>query len=250
MPETSPHDGPVYIHEFIHISGLNRAAYIHHMTANWSPTAQEERNQLCFGVWPVIGSTGRWPEVVNMWELQGWEGIAHGFALEGSGTGAYDARLEKWWAHAAEFRRGGVDRLVVPAPWNRTIEQLCADGVSGVCYAHELVRVRPGRAHDLLDRVHDHGTALLAGFGWEPVGAFRTAMANDDECVLIWAIPTWDAWTSFERAADADSEVRRWRRTLDDVVERWQRILMVDAPLSPMRTGRQPHRDDRTDWVD
>ena len=34
-----------------------------------------------------------------------------------------------------------------------------------------------------------------------------------------------------------------------DVVESWQRIVLVDAPLSPFKTGRQPRRDDRTpDW--
>ena len=40
----------VYIHEFIDIIGHNRAKYMHHMPANWSPIAQEERHQLCFGV--------------------------------------------------------------------------------------------------------------------------------------------------------------------------------------------------------
>ena len=65
----------VYIHEFIDIIGHNRARYMHHMTANWCPVAREERNQLCFGVWGTVGSTGRWPEVVNMWELDGWDGL-------------------------------------------------------------------------------------------------------------------------------------------------------------------------------
>ncbi|MDZ7674781.1 MAG: hypothetical protein U5K30_06925 [Acidimicrobiales bacterium] len=238
----------VYIHEFIDIVGLNRANYIHHMTANWGPIGQAERDQLCFGVWPVIGSTGRWPEVVNMWELDGWEGIALGFSLEGSGKAGYDPSLEKWWAHAADFRRGGIDRLVVPAPWNRTIEELCADGVNGVCYAHELVAVTPGRAHDLLDRVQETGEGLVREFDWEPVGAFRTAMANDDECILIWAIPTWEAWTTFEYAADADSALAHWRRSLDDIVTGWDRVLMVDAPLCPLRTGRQPRVEDRVAW--
>lgn len=241
----------IYIHEFIDIVGLNRAKYVHHMTANWSPSAQEDRDQLCYGVWPVVGSTGRWPEVVNMWELDGWDGLAAGFGLETAGRGAYDPKLEKWWAHAAEFRRGGVDRILLPAPWNRTIEALCADGVTGDCYAQDLVNVRPGAAVDLLDRVHETGEALAASHGWVLAGGFRTTMANDDECVLIWAIPTWPAWSAHEREhGDAGSEVSRWRRSLDDIVTGWQRSLMVDAPLSPFRTGRQPHRDDRTDWAD
>jgi hypothetical protein len=243
-------NGKVYIHEFIHVTGLNRARYVHHMTANWSPSAQEDRNQLCYGVWPVVGSTGRWPEVVNMWELDGWGGLAAGFALETGGRGAYDPKLEKWWAHAAEFRRGGVDRILVPAPWTRTIEELCADGVTGECYAHDLVSVRPGAAGELLQRVRDEGEPIAGAHGWVLAGAFRTAMANEDECVLVWAVPTWDAWARHEREHGADTEVARWRRSLDDVVTGWRRHLMVAAPLCPFRTGRQPRREDRTDWED
>ena len=50
----------VYIHELIDIIGHRRADYMHHMTANWSPSAQEERGQRCYGVWATLGSTGRW----------------------------------------------------------------------------------------------------------------------------------------------------------------------------------------------
>lgn len=240
----------IYIHEFIDVIGLNRAKYVHHMTANWSPTAQEDRDQLCYGVWPVVGSTGRWPEVVNLWELDGWDGLAAGFGLETGGRGAYDPKLEKWWAHAAEMRRGGVDRIVVPAPWTRTIEELCADGVTGECYAHDLVRVRPGAAAEVLERVREEGQPLAGEHGWVLAGAFRTAMGNDDECILVWAVPTWTAWAAHEREHLDDTEVARWRRRLDGTVTGWTRNLMVDAPLCPFKTGRQPRREDRTDWED
>jgi hypothetical protein len=66
----------VYIHEFIDIRGHHRADYMQHMTANWSPNAQEDRQQLCYGVWALLGSTGPWPQVVNMWEEDGWDGLA------------------------------------------------------------------------------------------------------------------------------------------------------------------------------
>ena len=69
----------VYIHELIDVIGHNRARYMHHMTANWCPVAREERNQLCFGVWATVGSTGSWPEVVNIWELDGWDGLVGNF---------------------------------------------------------------------------------------------------------------------------------------------------------------------------
>jgi hypothetical protein len=235
----------VYIHELIDIIGHRRADYMHHMTANWSPSAQEERGQRCYGVWATLGSTGRWPEVVNIWEHDGWDGIAASFATETAGHGAQDPTLAKWWAKAAEFRRGGVDRILVPAPWTRPITELCADGVTGACYAHELVRVRPGAATDVLERVRIRSVEVRDAFGWELAGAWSTAMANDDECILLWAIPTWEQWSAFERGGDTS-----WRRSLDDAVTGWQRTLLVDSPLCPFRTGRQPSRDDRTDWVE
>ena len=59
----------ISIHEFIDIVGQARARYMHPMTANWSPIGQRERNPKCFGVWGKLGSTGRLPEVVNLWEV-------------------------------------------------------------------------------------------------------------------------------------------------------------------------------------
>jgi hypothetical protein len=44
--------------------------------------------------------------------------------------------------------------------------------------------------------------------------------------------------------------VRGWRRELGDAVIGWHRVLMVDAPLGPLRTGRQPRREDQIDWSD
>jgi hypothetical protein len=238
----------VYIHEFIDIRGHNRANYMHHMTANWSPNAQEDRNQLCYGVWALLGSTGPWPQVVNMWQEEGWHGLADSFSGEAVGTGAQDPKLEKWWARASEFRRGGVDRIMVPAPWARPIEQLCADGATAAVYAHELVTVRPGAAAELLERAREQAVPALGGHGWDLVGAFTTAMADDHEALLLWAVPTWPQWADGEGAHATDDAVVAWRAGVRDIVTSWDRTLLVDAPLSPFRTGRQPSRDDRTDW--
>ena len=67
----------VYSHEFVDVVGTARAKYQHHMTANWCPEAGPLRRQSCFGVFSVVGSTGRWPQVVNLWEYDGWEALAH-----------------------------------------------------------------------------------------------------------------------------------------------------------------------------
>jgi hypothetical protein len=85
-------------------------------------------------------------------------------------------------------------------------------------------------------------------FGWELAGAWETAMVNDSEAFALWAIPSWEAWAEFEKAQRRDAEIVEWRRRLGDLALDWKRILLVDAPLCPFRTGRQPSRDDRVDY--
>jgi len=238
----------IYTHEFIDIIGPNRPNYMHHMTANWSPIAQDERNQLCFGVWGAVGTTGHWPRVVNMWEEDGFDGLAQGLGHELGRPNLQDAKLEKWWNEAAGYRSGGFDRVMIPAPWTRTIEQLCADGVKGTTYAHETVTVAAGQADTFLSLVRDEGIAALEPFGWELVTAMKTSMHADDECILIWTIPTWEHWGELEQAlsypGSIDPALRQWRDRLW-AAEGFERFLMCDAPLSPMKIGRQPARSDR-----
>ena len=235
----------VYIHEFIDIRGTGRARYMHHMTANWSPIGQKERDQRCFGVWGTLGSTGRWPQVVNMWEEKGFAGLARNFAHETQQRGMQDPSLREWWVEAAKFRRGGVDRILLPAAYSPTIDELVRDGVCGDFYAHELVQVRAGAAADFLERVPEHAEPAYAMHGLRLVGAFRTAMRNDAECLLLWAIPDHEAWARFEMAHEPGGDMRGWRDEVAPLLTDWERILLVDAPTSTLRLGRQPAESDR-----
>jgi hypothetical protein len=249
MSDEAVSNDKVYIHELIDIIGHNRARYMHHMTANWVPVAIAERNQHCFGVWATVGSTGRWPEVVNLWELDGWDGLVDNFSHELVGAGAQDPSLAEWWAVAAELRRGGVDRIVVPEAWTRPIAGLIADGVRGDVYSHELVRVPPGAAPDFLAAFREQGVPALEALDLDLVGAFRVAMVNDSEAIVIWAIPDWATWARVEQAwlgAGDDADLLSgWRKTTLGLGADWQRSLLVDAPLSPLHIGRQPAVTDR-----
>jgi hypothetical protein len=238
----------VYIHEFIDITKQNRARYMHHMAANWSPLAQEQRHQLCYGIWGVVGSTGHWPQVVNIWEEDGFAGLATSFRSEFGTATLQDPALAKWWAAAADLRSGGFDRLLVPHPDTLTIEELCAAGVTGEVFAQELVTLVPGSALPFLDDALAGAEKLRQAHGWILAGAWRTAMRNDSEAILLWSIPTWEAWASAEQdlADGRDVLPPDGRYT---VLGR-ERILLAASPLCPFRTGRQPSRDDRTDWVD
>ena len=237
----------VYIHEFVDVVGTARAKYQHHMTANWCPDAGPLRRQRCFGVWSVVGSTGRWPQVVNLWEYDGWEDLAHNFEVELVGAGHRDPMLAEWWEQAAEFRTGGLDRVLVAHDASPSVADWEARGGTGaVAYVHELVTCRPGRAREVADAVAGPATEDHARFGMQLVGAFRTAMRADDEVLGIWSVPDWDAWARFESASDGgDVEFFHLYERLGEVVTGRQRVLLVDAELSPLRTGRQPTAADR-----
>lgn len=240
----------IYIHEFIEIIGQNRANYMHHMTANWSPIAQAERDQLCYGVWGTVGSTRLWPEVVNMWEEDGWDGMASSFRHEFNHPTLQDPALAAWWKRAAQFRRSGIDRLIVPAEWTRTISELTADGVRGECYAHELVTLAPGTAwHYVDDLVRERAGGLKERFGWELVGAFVTAMKNESEAIVLWAIPSWEQWAELEKAQRNDPAELVWKESTSELTINFDRFLLVDSPLSPFRTGRQPQESDRATYT-
>ena len=171
--------------------------------------------------------------------------LARNFAHETQHPGMQDPSLREWWKTAAQFRRGGFDRILVPAPWSPEVDELTSAGVRGDFYAHELVRVPPGTAKDFLERVRDQAIGVYEALGLTLVGAFRTAMSNDAECLLLWAIPSHVEWAAFERAGEGEGEIARWRTECHSAALDWQRILLVEAPTSSLRLGRQPSEADR-----
>ena len=107
-----------------------------------------------------------------------------------------------------------------------------------------------GTSRDFLEAVAQEAIAAYEPFGWELVGAWETAMVNESECFLLWAIPSWAQWGEGEAGERTDAKLGAWRRRTYDLATDWHRFLLVDAPLSPMRTGRQPSRDDRHEGWD
>lgn len=232
----------VYIHEFVDVIGTERAAYQRHMTDGWGPIAAATRRQRCFGVFTLVGSTGRWPQVVNLWEFDSWGDLAADLEFELSGPTHRDPGLEAWWREAASMRSGGDDRILIAHDDSPGVEDWMARGGTGaVAYLHETIRCPPGEAASVLDVIVGPAAEDHRAFGLELVGAFRTAMVADDEVVAIWAVPDWSTWAAYEEAAAGGGLefLRLWERISERVLERRRRLL-VDAERSPLRTGVQP----------
>lgn len=230
----------VYIHEVVEVDGTQRARYQHHMTANWVPEGSAERRQRCFGVFTLVGSTGPWPRVVNLWEYDSWEDLGHSFSVELQAPGHRDPTLAQWWERAASFRRGGEDLVLVGHDSNPGVEHWESVGGTGAaCYLHEVVTTGVGGARSAADEMASATAARMADLGIRLAGLWLVAMGAGDRVVALWAVPDWDTWARHESASASGAPERLPGLTS---LQRW---LLVDAELSPLRTGRQPTASDR-----
>jgi hypothetical protein len=170
---------------------------------------------------PVAG-TFRWPRHTTLWELR------HGWA---SGPHV-----------APPFAASGVDRLLIASSRTPSLDDQRVAVRQAECCYHEEVVLHPGTARRYLELVHTYREELAASFGWHLVGAFRTAMVHDTHAIVLWAVPTWDAWARWERAEANDPSVAIWRGQLDGLVTDWLATVLVAAESADSTATRRAQR--------
>jgi hypothetical protein len=195
----------LYLHEIIHIAGTGSEAYKRH-TGERRPSGPAG---TLVGTWQQSGSTGAWPRVVNLWEMRGWDGWAEILEYQYGRRGAQPPALRRWWTQAAKLRSGGFDRILEPAPWSPTRDDLIARGVRGLAFLQEIATVAPGKAEEYLDAVATEWLPVAERRGLMLVGAWRTAM-RDTEAVLLWGFATLRDYTRHLADLHAASETRAW----------------------------------------
>ena len=103
-----------------------------------------------------------------------------------------------------------------------------------------MIKVTPGQAKSYLSMVEQEWMPVAQEMGLNMAGAYRTAMRNDSEVFLIWAIKDWKTWAAVEKEYDGSARVAQWRHRTQGLALDWKNFLMCSAPLSPTQTGKQP----------
>ena len=83
--------------------------------------------------------------------------------------------------------------------------------------------------------------------GFALLGPAVVRIAGPEAAIIVVAVLFLFAslfWAAFEQAWGGGA-LRRWRDRLVGMEARVRRTLLVDAPLAPLRTGRQPQVEDR-----
>src|SRR5262245_49073432 len=238
--------GPaLYLHEVIDIVGLGAWPYMDHTVA---ASGDQKVNFRLQGTWYTMGITGRWSQVINLWDIPGgWDGWTTAVdRLNLKRTENKD--LEGWWQEAFKHRTGGFDRLLLGAPECPTTDDLVARGVRGSLFVHEITEVRPGAQPDYLAAVAAERVPLMAEYGHTVTGLYEVAM-NDTEVVTVWATDV-EAHVALQRAvsvargredpasgAEPDERLNAWRRKARTYTTRWREELMTPHPAIPIGPG-------------
>lgn len=214
----------LYLHETIDIIGTGQEAYLGSVGERARHSESEGISRLV-GTWKVIGSTHRWPRVVNLWEMDGWQHWAA--VLERQFLpDKVDRALAPWWARTAEWRSGGFDRILEPAPYSPTRRQLADGGLRAWVCAQTTFQLHPGRAAQFLAAYASSPRPALEALGLTLLGAYSAAMRSD-EAVVIWAAPDFRALCAAEEA-DAPA-LATWRRRLAEICSTWETLWMVPS---------------------
>ena len=199
----------LYLHEVIDIVGTGQEAYM----ASVAERADRSKGlgiARLFGCWKVIGSTSRWPAVVNLWEMDDWAAWAR--ALERQFVPEHrDPSLAPWWARATAWRSGGFDRILDPTPYSPSLRDLERRGLRAWVCIQTVARMRPGVREAYLDAVGDELRPALEGAGLTLMGAYRVPMRNE-EALLLWAAPDFRTATALWADRRRHRALRRWTR--------------------------------------
>lgn len=229
-------DRAMFLHEYVDIVGEGAMRYMEH-TAGFNTETAAGRGLELLGTFYVMGSTGRWPQVVNIWEClegrSGWRRLMESTNLSRTKNPA----LNEWWKIALEVRSGGVDRLLGAAPGCPTIASLQRDEVNGSVFVHELSQCKPGAALGYLAAVQEHWVPVVRDYGHVPVGLYEVMM-TDTEVMTVWATDP-EGHEALGRAIDSrtDERIERWRALAREHLTIWREELMTPYPGTLLSRG-------------
>ncbi len=221
----------LYLHETMNVVPGQAENYAASLERLWLPVAKQ-RDLRLLGYWNTVGTTGRWPESVAVWEMDDW--AHYGRLRESQYEEAHkDKGLAEWTAKAWQWRSGGFDRILYPGPGCPALRELVASGVKGKVFLHEIIKCVPGKAPEYVATVIKEYWPIARRRGLEPVGSYRVAFRNA-EALNIWAVKDWQTWVKLQQSQPHDAEFQQWMTRRMDLRTDWESKLMTPVSWNPL----------------
>ncbi len=231
----------LYLHEVIDIIGDGQQAYLDSIGKERAPHSERLGISRLVGTWKVVGSTSRWPCVVNLWEMDGWDALADSLERQHL-PGRTDTNLAPWWSQATRWRSGGVDRILEPTAYSPTRGDLQARKLVAWVCVHVTVETRPGKRATYLDAVGTTLRPILEGCGLVLMGAYSVPMRSE-EAIVLWAAPDFRSLCGLYATRRQNPALATWEprvRALRRRVETMWLVPSADCFFHPLNDAKSP----------
>jgi len=227
----------LYLYETIDIVGQGQYDYMEHL---WRDPVQDmpEMNSLQGSFFVCAYGGGRWPQVVNIWDVgpDGWESWAKN--VDRLNLKRRQAFYGDWWDTATQWRSGGFDRLCAGVPGSPSTTEIAELGIKGTLFVNEVLTVRPGSALEFLATVAEVRKPLMAEYGHQATGLYEVT-SNQHEVVMVWATDIGsntrlrqnrDAPRGLSDEGTADPRLADWERVAAEFVTGSDTHVMTPLP--------------------
>jgi hypothetical protein len=224
----------IYLHEIIRTVPGREEPYaasvlsLHHDPARH---AGGKGGPGTLGQFRTAQTSGAWPSVINIWENT-WAGQTANFVGQFQDA-RRDTAMEDWWNRNLHLRRGGYDRLLIPAHYSPTQAELRARGVVGEVFVHEILWLPFGEPETYLRELERLLLPAARRHGVEVIGAFRVAMRPNQVLTLLGA-REWAGLGALLAAAGSDSDLRSWHAYRSAKIRRAEELVLLPVRHDPL----------------
>ena len=221
----------IYLHEYVRTVPGREEPYLASVLSLHHEPSRTKLGHPAFAQFRSVQTSGRWPMGINIWENT-WAGQTAD--LVGQFLDARrDTAMEDWWQRNLHLRRGGYDRLLIPADYSPTLADVEARGVHGEVFLQEIMWLPFGEARRFLDELGDRLLPRLDDLGCDLLGAFRVAMRPRQVCTIVGA-REWAGLAELAKAFRRDPAVSGWDRYKAEVTQQAEEMLLLPARHGPL----------------
>lgn len=225
----------IYLHEYIRTVPGREEPYLASVLSLHYEPSRAGLGHPAFAQFRAVQTSGPWPAGINIWENT-WAGQTSD--LVGQFLDAKrDTAMEDWWQRNLHLRRGGYDRLLIPADYSPTLADVEARGIHGEVFLQEILWLPFGEPRRFLDRFGDEVVPALADLGLDLLGAFRVAMRPRQVLTIVGA-REWTGLSAYARAVGPDarsgSPIAEWATYRGEVAQQAEEMVLIPARHGPL----------------
>lgn len=177
----------------------------------------------------------RYNEHFALWEIDDWATLDRIQEFHEK-----DPWMEIWKMESVLYRTDWVRRVLEPAPFSPTLEEIKEDNkYRAMMYLYSLSRILPGKVTDYMSSIETEMIPMAEAWGRTLVGCYKTVAghADSNEVIEIWATGNTNAeYGAIRDVAQKDPSLKRWEVKVGE----WRsqvlcRMLYGVVDFSPLR---------------